>query len=222
MNWVENESLPHYLRDETEPYCLPIVVRVEKGSTYSEGDVFSAVSEGVIQMMDDPEWGGVLNLWMNGRIRKVVRRARGAAWERVLGSSHKLVKVGGVELVILPPHPLAEIPDEVRKLQVQGIDFNRLVFSDIPHPNNSLVIAVNDELGMSTGKAVAQVGHAVQIFVLNSSVEILKAWENNNFNVVFERWDMSPVTENMVIVEDAGFTEVKAGTVTVRAYWSGS
>src|ERR1700744_5908655 len=76
-------------RDEGPQYALPLVVRVERGAAPARTDALEGAGRAVLAFLSDPrvtepegEWAAATRAWQDARIRKVVRRARGAAWER--------------------------------------------------------------------------------------------------------------------------------------------
>ena len=212
-------TIPHYLRDEAEPYSLPLVLRLEKsGDLPTHEEALLAVVQGIAELFDkdratgDPIWNN-LELWMQGRIRKVARRARAAAWEKVKDSESIYVKVGNAELCILPPHKLAEVSPVIKSLQVSGLDLPREAAAN--NTNAKLLIAVNPDVQMTTGKSMAQVGHAAQLAILNSSAPNLEAWKADSFSAGFTAWDS--FSDWTAEVQDAGFTEIAPGTFTTRS-----
>ena len=219
-DWSDKIStLPHYLRDEAEPYSLPLVLRVEKtGDLPTHEEALLAVIHGIAELFDkdrtlgDPIWNN-LELWMQGRIRKVARRARGAAWEKVKDSESVYVKVGNAELCILPPHKLAEVPAVIKSLQVSGLDLPR--GATFNNSEAKLLVAVNPDVQMTTGKSMAQVGHAAQLAILNSSASTLEEWKADSFSAGFTPW--GSFSEWTAEVQDAGFTEIAPGTFTTRS-----
>ncbi|MGC1753140.1 MAG: peptidyl-tRNA hydrolase, partial [Trebonia sp.] len=71
-------------RDEAPQYALPLVVRVERDAPPARTDALEGAARAVLWFLDDPrvtdpdgEWAGAVRAWTDGRIRKVVRRARG-------------------------------------------------------------------------------------------------------------------------------------------------
>lgn len=213
-------QIPHYLRDEEEPYSLPLILRLEKGDNApTHGEALFAVVQGIAEMFDmdresvDPIWNNI-DLWMQGRIRKVARRARGNAWEKVKASESIYVKFGNAELCILPPHKLAETPLVIKSLQVAGLDLDRETVQ-VNNDSAKLLISINPDIQMTTGKSMAQIGHATQLAIFNSSADTLQAWKTDGYSTAFTSW--SGHDEWTAEVQDAGFTEVEPGTVTTRS-----
>ena len=211
--WVDYDTTPYFLRDDNVPYSLPIVVRVEKNVNYSELDAFKAVSQLMAKVLEKNEWEENIKLWLKGCIRKVVRKARGVNWDNLYSLPHVSFQENNVEVLAFEPHLLDELNPLLKKLQVQGIDLTH----SIPELSltHGLNISLNPEVVMSTGKAMAQIGHAAQLAYMYSSPEVLNKWENSRV-VNFVHWDCMP--ENSTFIEDAGFTEIVAGTLTAKSF----
>lgn len=75
-------------RDEAPQYVLPLVVRIEKTAPPTRTDALEAAARAVLVMLADErsagdgEWAQAMRDWQDARIRKVVRRARGAEWRK--------------------------------------------------------------------------------------------------------------------------------------------
>ncbi len=75
------------------------------------------------------EWAGAVGEWADARIRKVVRRARGAEWRRAGALPGITVTHGTAEVRVFPPVPLDGWPKDLARLQVSGTDL-----TDPPDP----------------------------------------------------------------------------------------
>ena len=92
------------VRDEGPQFALPLVVRVERGDPPTRTDALEGAARAVLEFLSDPrvtgvdgadgEWTAVERAWEDARIRKVVRRARGAAWERARALPGITVRAG--------------------------------------------------------------------------------------------------------------------------------
>ena len=71
----------------------------------------------------DGEWAAAARAWEDARIRKVVRRARGAAWERAAALPGITVTQRSAEIRVYPPVPVDEWPADLARLQVSGTEF---------------------------------------------------------------------------------------------------
>src|SRR5277367_6761237 len=118
-------------RDEGPQYALPLVVRVERGVAPARTDALEAAGRAVLAFLSDPrvtevdgEWAAAARAWQDARIRKVVRRARGAAWLRAGALPGITVVHGSAEVRVFPPVPVDEWPSDLARLQVSGTDFD--------------------------------------------------------------------------------------------------
>lgn len=222
LNWSNHSSVPHYLRDEEHPESLPLILRLEKDPTMqpTHEEALLATSKAIVELFNDPrasssdEWLPYLESWMSGRIRKVSRRARGSAWDKVQELEGITVTFGNAEVRVLLPHPLDKPPLEIKKLQVAGLDLPRDPNYDFNSPSKGLFTSINPDIKMTTGKSMAQIGHATQLAIFNSTEEEVRSWDDKGQEVHLGEW-LSPVRWQAEI-QDAGFTEVAPGTVTAR------
>src|SRR5438876_928867 len=101
---------------------LPFVVRIERADPPTRTDALDAAARGVLLMLTDgrPEWQAAVTAWDGQRIRKVIRRARGAEWRRVLDLDGLTVCQGTAQLRVFPPVAIDEWPRDLARLQVGG------------------------------------------------------------------------------------------------------
>jgi peptidyl-tRNA hydrolase len=214
-------------RDEAPQYALPLVVRVERGAPPARTDALEGAARAVLWFLDDPrvtdpegEWAAAVHAWTDGRIRKVVRRARGAGWERAQALPGITITQGSAEIRVYPPVPVDDWPPDLARLQVAGTE---LEDPEPPPavPDGTPVLWINPGLEMTAGKAMAQVGHAAQLAWIRLGATDRADWRANDFDLAVrtaraERW-ASLVTSGLPIVQDGGFTEVAPGSCTVVA-----
>lgn len=213
---TDNE-VEHHLRDDNEQYSLPIVVQVERGEDYSENDAFQALAVALGNMFAEDAWSTSVERWMLGRIRKVTRRARGSQWNVLDSVDSFSGHSNNVNIKVFEPHMLEDLPSYLRKLQVQGLSLNPFeVEVEAPGEESVLYIAINPDLGMTSGKMIAQVGHGIQLAIMNADVEFLNRWKANGFKLKVCNWDTMP--DNSSFITDAGLTEIPAGSLTVKSY----
>lgn len=223
LQWANYQGLPDYTVGEVTPYALPIIVRLEKDPELipSHEETQLAVAEAIVKFFDSAktcaggEWHEAVTSWLSGRIRKVARRARGREWEAVKNMGNIYVKYGKAEVIVLPPHPADNPPVEVKKLQVSGLDLLRDSSFVSTSKAGVLNFALNPNIEMSTGKTLAQVGHAVQLAIFSSTWEVLNSWRSNNTPIALVSWE--DMGDSAVEVRDAGFTEVESGSLTARS-----
>lgn len=184
--------------------------------------------------------------WCSSRIRKVVKRAHGAKWEKalrlafgddgsradaIMADSEKslpgavLVRDFGptmASVLVLAPMRVSEQPPALRKLQVSGLVLDKTIWK-VPPAGLRLRVLLDDGVEMSTGKAIAQVGHATQVAFREFSDEQYAAWAERGFPVDVSWGDVEGAclaSPPDVVITDAGFTEVKPGTRTCAAWLS--
>ncbi|WP_324786685.1 aminoacyl-tRNA hydrolase [Streptomyces sp. H51] len=213
-------------RDEAPQFVLPLVVRIEKAAPPARTDALETAARAVLVMLSDArsvgdgEWAQAVRDWQDARIRKVVRRARGAEWRRA-GALAGITVTGEVAQVrVFPPVPLDGWPKDLARLQVSGTDL------DDPEPPAAAdpsgpVLWLNPGLGMSAGKAMAQAGHGAQLAWWELSDQERAAWRDAGFTLAVRtadpgRWD-ELTTSGLPLVRDAGFTEIAPGSCTVVA-----
>jgi peptidyl-tRNA hydrolase len=223
-------------RDAGPQYALPFVIRVERAAPPARTDALEAAARAVLLFLTDPrvtagegEWADRVRAWQDARIRKVVRRARGAAWERVLALPGITVVRGSAEVRVFPPVPVDDWPEDLARLQVSGTDL-----ADPPVPEapagggapaepepGAVVLWLNPGLPMTAGKAMAQAGHGAQLAWWGLEARDRSLWRDLDFDLrvrtaARDRWD-ELLDSGLPVVTDGGFTEVAPGSATVVA-----
>ncbi|MET3982674.1 peptidyl-tRNA hydrolase [Streptomyces sp. PvR034] len=214
----------HLARDEAPQFVLPLVVRLEKTAPPARTDALETAARAVLVLLSDEralgegEWARAVHDWQDARIRKVVRRARGAEWRKAQTLPGITVRGGESEVRVFPPVPLDGWPKELAKLQVSGTDL------DDPEPVPPAepgvpVLWLNPQLDMSAGKEMAQVGHAAQLAWWELTGPERAAWRADGFRLAVrtagpERW-AELAGSGLPVVRDAGFTEIAPGSCTV-------
>ncbi|MFD9395723.1 peptidyl-tRNA hydrolase [Streptomyces sp. NPDC060000] len=213
-------------RDEAPQFVLPLVVRIERADPPARTDALETAARAVLTLLADEralgegEWAAAVRDWQDARIRKVVRRARGAEWRRAETLPGITVTGKAAQVRVFPPVPLDGWPKDLAKLQVSGTDL------DDPEPPVGIdptapVIWQNPDVTMSAGKAMAQAGHGAQLAWWELSDEERTAWREAGFPLAVRtaeprRW--RELTESgLPLVRDAGFTEIAPGSCTVVA-----
>ena len=212
------------LPDDADPFAVVFVVndsRDDSGNIAAERDILQASSTALIQLLtsEDEAVVALVREWTAGRIRKIVKRARASAWDKaaVLEHPHTVAEHNGAKVLAFAPMRLSEQPKELKKLQVTGLNSSDTAPADYGKRDH-LEVSVNDSLNMSTGKVVAQVGHAVQLFMLYADPEQVKEWAVTGHLVkVVRAENISDDASAAIIVHDAGFTEVPSGSLTATA-----
>lgn len=205
--------------NDTGEMVLPLVVRIERDAPPERTDALEAAAMAVLGLLDDPgEWAEELRAWQAGRIRKVVRRARGAEWRRAVALPGRTVSHRTAEVRVHPPVPLDGWPRDLARLQVSGTE---LADTAEPGPAVPPVLWENPALRMSAGKAMAQAGHAAQLAWWASDAAGREAWRARGLAVSVRTADLggfaARVEAGLPVVRDAGFTEIDPGSYTFVA-----
>ncbi len=206
---------------------MQLVVRAEKADPPSHGAVCEAAATAVVRLLTDPraagaegEWRQAVREWESRRIRKVARRARGVRWPEAEALPGVTVRHAGAQVRAFPPGPVSEVPPQLARLQVAGLDLAEAQEPAPPPEPPYAAIALNPEVTMTTGKAAAQCGHAAQLLLRQGRRRHVAAWAEAGAPVHLVRdvsWDRC-VKEAAVAVRDGGFTEVPPGTMTAIAW----
>ncbi|MFC5909967.1 peptidyl-tRNA hydrolase [Streptacidiphilus monticola] len=214
-------------RDAAPQYVLPLVARIERAEPPSHTDALETAARAVLALLADPrvtepdgEWHEAVRAWEDARIRKVVRRARGAEWRRAEALPGLTVTGKAAEVRVFPPIPLDGWPKDLARLQVSGTELTDPQPPEEPAAGLP-VLWLNPELRMSTGKAMAQVGHGAQLAWWTLAPVARAAWRDEGFALAVreaapERW-ADLLTRDLPVVRDAGFTEIAPGSCTVIA-----
>ena len=211
-------------RDEAPQFVLPLVVRIERDAPPARTDALETSARAVLLILDDArstgdgEWAQAMADWQDARIRKVVRRARGAEWRRAEALDGITVTGKSAEVRVFPPVPLDGWPKDLARLQVSGTDLDDPETPDAPEPDVP-VLWLNPDLDMSAGKTMAQTGHAAQLAWWELSDEERAAWRDTGFALAVRTADAGRWSEltasGLPLVRDAGFTEIAPGSCTV-------
>ncbi|MFE9716956.1 peptidyl-tRNA hydrolase [Streptomyces halstedii] len=213
-------------RDEAPQFVLPLVVRLEKTDPPARTDALRTAARAVLTMLSDEralgdgEWARAMRDWEDARIRKVVRRARGAEWRKACALPGITVTGERAEVRVFPPVPLDGWPKELAKLQVSGTELDDPEPPPVPDGTGP-VLWLNPELDMSAGKTMAQAGHGAQLAWWELSGAERTAWREAGFPLsvgVPEAGHWRELTvSGLPVVRDAGFTEIAPGSCTVVA-----
>jgi peptidyl-tRNA hydrolase len=219
--------IPDDPRDEAPQFALPLVIHVEKATPPHRTDALEAAARAVLTFLTDPrvtdddgEWAPAVHAWTDGRIRKVVRRARGAAWQRALALPGITLTQRTAQVRVYPPVPVDDWPPDLAKLQVAGTDLEDPE-PPINPPNDPPCLFLNPHLPMTTGKAMAQVGHAAQLGWWAAGTRTRSEWKESDFDLIVRtaspaKW-AELLASGLPVVRDGGFTEVAPGSCTVVA-----
>lgn len=203
---------------------LPLVVRIERAEPPARTDALEAAARAVLLMLtaDEPDWQEAIRAWDGGRIRKVVRRGRGAEWRRAEALPGLTVVQHRAEVRVYPPIPIDAWPPALARLQVGG---THLDDPEPPPPADPALalILMSPQLELSAGKAMAQAGHAAQLGWHSLPRRRRHRWQEAGFPLAVRtatalQWrgvlQEGRRSSGAPVVHDAGFTEVAPNTAT--------
>lgn len=210
---------------------LPIVLHLPKAAPPGRTSLLEAVAAAVAALCLDERvapggpWYEAYGAWLDSRMRKIARRARGAQWRTALEVPGVLREVAGCAAKAFVPGPVDEVDPRLGRLQIGGTDLER----DEPGPPapGVPVVWIDGGLELSVGKAAAQVGHGVMLLAAVMERPRLDRWISDGLPVAVreagpERWRalaaaVAARAPGVAAVVDAGYTEVAPGSLTVIA-----
>ncbi|UKY53347.1 peptidyl-tRNA hydrolase [Streptomyces inhibens] len=211
-------------RDAAPQFVLPLVARIERAEPPARTDALETAARAVLVLLSDErsagdgEWAEAVRDWEDARIRKVVRRARGAEWRRAEALPGITVTGDRAEVRVFPPVPLDGWPKDLARLQVSGTELTDPQPPGAPAAGGP-VLWLNPELKMSAGKEMAQAGHGAQLAWWELPEEERAAWRAAGFPLAVRSAapaDWAALTRSgLPVVRDAGFTEIAPGKTLV-------
>ncbi len=219
---------------ETSPLALQLAARVEKIDPPNVTAICEAAVLATIGLLEDQRsqpggpWFDAVEDWNGARIRKIVRRGRGAAWARAQEPDGVTVAHDGAEVRAFVPGPLDQAPTALAKLQIRSTPLDEPERrSELPEligaTGTNLVILITPKIEMSWGKRAAQSAHAGQWAWMRSDPAVIAAWDRAARPIAVVQPDDTLWEELAgdapVSIRDGGFTEVPAGTHTAAAMW---
>ena len=217
--------------ESDSPWALQLAVRVEKLTPPMTAAVCAAAALATIELLADERaqpdgiWNTAVESWNGARIRKIVRRARGSAWERAQSVSGVTVERDGAEVRAFVPSQMDQAPREVTKLQIQSTalaDVDKQAC--LPRLKAStLVLAITPHFDMSWGKQAAQCAHAGQRAWMTAPAAAVEAWNDASRPIVVLHPDQGLWTSLDDVattrIHDGGFTEIPPGTNSSIAWF---
>lgn len=217
--------------------AMPVILRIERAEPPGRTPLLEAAAAAALavcldsRVEDGGEWAEPVHDWLDNRIRKVARRARGAHWQAVQELPGITVEVGGAQARALVPGRVVDAPKEVSRLQISGSELP--ADEPGPVPPGVPVLLLNPHVPMTVGKAAAQVGHATMILAALLTDSQRATWAADGYRCAVRtasetQWkELHPGDDpagawrrdRVIAVRDAGFTEVDPGTLTVLAQW---
>jgi peptidyl-tRNA hydrolase len=210
---------------------MPIVLHLPKADLPARTPLLEAVAGAVAALCLDERvapggpWHEAYGAWLDARMRKIARRARGAQWRTALDVPGVTCEVDGCMARAFVPGPVDEVDARLGRLQIGGTELER--DDPGPPPPGVPVVWVDAALEMTVGKAAAQVGHGVMLLAAVMDRPRLEGWIADGLPVAVreagpDRWRelsaaVTAESPGLAAVVDAGYTEVAPGSLTVIA-----
>lgn len=210
---------------------MPIVLHLPKVDPPPRTSVLEAVASAVAAFCLDERvapggaWHEPYAAWLDARMRKIARRARGAQWRTASEVDGVTGEVDGASARAYVPGPVDLVDPRLGKLQIGGTELAR--DEPGPPPQGVPVVWIDGALELSVGKAAAQVGHGVMLLMAVMSRPRLEAWISEGLPLAVreadaDQWRGLEQTAaaggpGVAGVVDAGYTEVAPGSLTVIA-----
>lgn len=222
--------------DRSTVQAMPIVLHLPKADPPARTPLLEAVAGAVAELCLDERvapggpWHDPYVAWLDARMRKIARRARGAHWRAVQELDGVSRTVDGAEARVFLPGPVDAVDPLLGRLQIGGTDLARDE-PGAPGPGMP-VVWIDQGLELSVGKAAAQVGHGVMLLAAAMERPRLDEWVDEGLPVAVReaergRWAAlvraaAAREPGVAGVVDAGYTEVAPGSMTVIADDPGS
>lgn len=253
--------------DPSTVRAMPLVMEFPHDPVPDRRAVLEAAATACVALCLDPRAGqdpatssdsvfaDALDRWYGARIRKIARRARNRRWRDVQDLPGVTATVvaqrpdrphATASVRAFLPCPVSQTPALLNKLQIEGADVEPdPSYADCPEAvldtdrqRPAPVIYVDASLGMTVGKAAAQVAHGSMLLAAAMDPGAALDWAERGFplhvcevgstrfaevRALAQRPDRSrggSVAGDLpaaAIVQDAGYTEVVPGSVTVVA-----
>jgi peptidyl-tRNA hydrolase len=212
------------------PWALQCVV--EETADFSEQELAHALSVSVLNFLDaakdNPEWSAAVTRWKQGRIRKILRRARNSRWTKLEDEQGLTTVTNEISIRVFVPSAMDAIPANIKKCQVSGL--NASLKSVMADEAGSLTIDINSALDMSPAKAAVACAHVAQLMSEQLSDVAYLSWKKSGFSIDIEYLDVPYFNEVHfptgidevadVVIHDGGLTEVEPGSITAVGFWN--
>lgn len=193
------------VEDDADPLVMYLVVRRRTSRSFADLATAAAIATRrcAHRYREDDRWRDGFDDWWRHSFRKVCLRAEPREWEDVRALDHE--RVGDV--ACLPPVRRSARDHVLARMQALSEEGGPLPEFDEPVPD-TLTLVVATDLGMSSGKTLAQIGHAALMADLNPDLGVHVVGAGG------EEW-ATLAGSAAAIVRDAGLTEITPGSETV-------
>jgi len=180
------------------------------------------------QFSTHPQWRANFTAWYRDSFRKVTLDANPRDWPKLLAESGENLVLVEDLIAVLPPRPRSTNSALLRGIQTYKSPLPVFEAADwLETARPQVLLAINPDLEMTAGKALAQIGHAALMVSEAASMEggdswltSLAAWSGVDFRLVKPTpagWRQALAEIPAIVVTDSGLTETAPGSQTVLA-----
>jgi peptidyl-tRNA hydrolase len=191
---------------EDDALVMYLVVRRRTTRPFAELATAAALAARrcAVRYREDERWRDGFDDWWRHAFRKVCLRAEPRDWEAVRDLDH--ARVGDV--ACLPPVRRSARDRVLVRMQTLNEEAGSLpALAGDPDPG-ALTLVVATDLGMSSGKTLAQIGHAALMADLDPDLDL------EVVGAGAEEWARL-ARDAVAVVRDGGLTELAPGSETV-------
>lgn len=206
------------------PIAMQIIVKDTKEFTPLE--LAHASTHAVLSYLSKIHSKGASELflaWAHGEFRKVLRRARGASWNKIIASAEGyLYENSKISMFIIAPDYVSNIHPLVKKAQVSHLTTIPDDLSYISDSDAMFTIYLNESAGMSPAKQAVASSHVAQMMLqFPLTMDDYETWSNKGFPIRISTLSHLEDKEKFatVAVRDNGHTEVSPNTLTGIGIW---
>jgi peptidyl-tRNA hydrolase len=192
-------------RSDDDALVMYLVVRQRTARPFAELAIAAALATRrcAHRFRDDERWQAGFDDWWRHSFRKVCLRAEPREWEAMRELDHE--RVGDV--ACLPPVRRAARDRVLVRMQALSAEAGTLPAPGAPF-SGGVTLVVATGLGMSAGKALAQIGHGALMADLDPELEVSVVGAGD------DEWSRLAGSA-VAIVRDGGLTELTPGSETV-------
>jgi peptidyl-tRNA hydrolase len=211
---------------QSDPFVMYLVVPRRPGSVAGPllEDAAVATAECARLYSQSGAWAYAFAEWRRSSFRKICLGARPEQFERARSLPH----TARGDVLCLPPRRRSAAEPALAELPAHAGGSLRPSPWPMPPPlDQAMLVLVRDDLGLTLGKACAQVGHAILIGRELHAPDAITIWERAGTPVAVRLatravFDRAKDALTVAVVRDAGLTQVPAGAETALASMPGT
>lgn len=215
--------------EQEDAWAMYLALEASSSAPPTLGCALRLAARGCLQLAESDlaraEHADAFAAWHAESFRKIAVRAHKARWRKLQTVSGLVVSEQDVQLRALVPMRKSQRSRPVLDAQAMTLELDAP--TQAPDHARTALLALNPAVTMSSGKAMAQVGHAAMMLHAAMDDDARAQWaaDSHRLQVVVpsaQTWQRALEHPASWGVRDAGLTEVQAGTLTVVAVPAGA